>query len=255
MYAGPAVRISRRDASRSAERGGGGAWYGRDMPGLTLDAVIFDMDGVLCDSEPFIAAAAIEMLRETYGVEATRADFAPFVGAGEDRFIGGVAAAHGATVALPRDKERTYEIYLELIRGALRPLPGALAFVGDLRAAGRGIALATSADRVKMRANLREIGLPEAWFGAIVVGDDVSRTKPAPDIFLAAAARLGVAPGRCLVVEDAPNGIRAAVAAGARCLGVATTFPADRLREAGADVVAADLARVPVDLRATLGLA
>ena len=94
------------------------------MAGRTFDAVIFDMDGVLCDSEPFIAAAAAEMLRRRYGVVATREDFLPFVGAGEDRFISGGAAHHGVTADLAIDKPLTYEIYLELIPGSLQPIRG-----------------------------------------------------------------------------------------------------------------------------------
>ena len=223
--------------------------------GGPFDAVIFDMDGVLTDSEPFIAAAAMEMLRQTYGLEVPRDAFAPFIGAGEDRFIAGPAAARGVTVMMPRDKARTYELYLEMIRGALEPLPGAPAFVADLRAAGRHLALATAADRIKMEGNLREIGIAPDAFDAIVVANDVTRKKPDPEVFLVAAARLGVDPARALVVEDAENGIRAGVAAGAACLGITTTFSADALRAAGATWTAPNLAAVPPELRALLGLA
>ena len=103
-------------------------------PASPIKGVIFDMDGVLCDSEPFIAAAAIEMFRQTYGINVTRGDFAPFVGAGEDRFIGGVAEKCGVKLTMPRDKARTYEIYLEMIKGKLQPLPGAVQFIRDCRA-------------------------------------------------------------------------------------------------------------------------
>src|SRR5439155_21723442 len=120
--------------------------------------VIFDMDGVLCDSEPFIAAAAIEMFRQSYGLRVTREDFGPFVGAGEDRFIGGVAEKYGVKLTIPRDKQRTYAVYLELIKGKLQPLPGAVSFIHDCRGRGLKIAVATSADRVKLEGNLHEIG-------------------------------------------------------------------------------------------------
>src|SRR5262249_54255273 len=84
---------------------------------MPIAGVIFDMDGVLCDSEPFIAAAAIEMFRQTYQRAVMREDFAPFVGAGEDRFIGGVAEKYGIKLTMPRDKQRTYAIYLQEIKG------------------------------------------------------------------------------------------------------------------------------------------
>ena len=218
-----------------------------------MRGVIFDMDGVLCDSEPFIAAAACRMFAEEHGARVTPADFEPFVGAGEDRYLGGVAEAHGVALRMPADKATTYRIYLELIRGRLQPLPGVREFVAACRARGLRLAVATSADRVKLEGNLRELGLPEATFDACVTGDDIRRKKPFPDIFLLAAERAGVAAAECLVVEDAPNGIRAGKAAGARCLGLTSSFSAAALREAAADWIAPDLAHVGAECLRVLG--
>ena len=213
-----------------------------------LRGVIFDMDGVLVDSEPFICEAAMRMFEQTYGQVVRREDFAPFVGAGEDRFIGGVAEQYGVTLSMPRDKFHTYEIYIDIIRGRLEPLPGAVAFVRGVRARGLKSAVATSADRVKMEGNLREIRLGPDDFDAIVTGNDVARKKPDPEIFLLAARLLDLPPAQCLVVEDAPNGIAAARAAGCRCLGLTSSFTEPTLRQAGADYVARDLADVPADV-------
>ena len=210
-----------------------------------LRGIIFDMDGVLVDSEPFICEAAMRMFETTYGQVVKREDFAPFVGAGEDRFIGGVAEKYGITLSMPRDKFRTYEIYLDIIRGRLDPLPGAVGFVRLVKARGLKSAVATSADRVKMDGNLREIKLSGDDFDAIVTGDDVTKKKPDPEIFLLAARRLNLGPAECLVIEDAPNGIRAAKSAGCRCLGLMSSFDQETLREAGADWVAKDLEHVP----------
>ncbi len=210
-----------------------------------FDGVIFDMDGVLCDSERFICEAAVRMFREFHGAEVSPEDFLPFVGAGEDRYLGGPAEKHGIRLQLERDKARTYAIYLEIIRGRLHPLPGAREFIARCRAAGLRIAVATSADRVKMEGNLREIGLPAETFDVRVNGLDIARKKPHPDIFLLAAERLGLPPARCLVVEDAPNGLQAGKAAGCRCLGLTTSFSEAALRSAGADWTCPDLAHVP----------
>src|SRR5439155_6457342 len=128
--------------------------------------------------------------------------FAPFVGTGEDRFIGGVAEKYDIPIVMPRDKEQTYTIYLDIIRGRLHPLPGAVEFVAACRRRGLKTALATSADAVKMRGNLHEIGIPASDFDAVVTGDDVQRKKPDPHIFLLAASRLDVPPQNCLVIED-----------------------------------------------------
>jgi HAD superfamily hydrolase (TIGR01509 family) len=206
-------------------------------------AVIFDMDGVLTDSEPLINAAAIAMFKEQ-GLVVQPEDFLPFVGAGEDRYIGGVAEKHHFPLDLPAAKRRTYEIYLQLVPVRLRAFPGARELVAACRRAGLRVAVASSADRVKIAANLAQIGLPLETWDAAIVGEEVVAKKPAPEIFLSAAARLGLAPRQCVVVEDAVNGVLAAKAAGMRCVAVAQTFPPDQLR--AADLVRPDIAAVSV---------
>lgn len=215
---------------------------------IPLAGVIFDMDGVLCDSEPFICEAACRMFQERHGVAVRPEDFVPFVGAGEDRYLGGVAAKHGVGLSMPSDKVRTYEIYLQIIRGRLAPLPGAVDFIRRCRQSGLKLAVATSADRMKMDGNLTQIALAPELFDALVNGSEITHKKPHPEAFATAAARLGLAPGQCLVVEDAPNGIAAGRAAGARCLGLTTSFSEDKLLSAGADWIALDLAHVPAVL-------
>jgi HAD superfamily hydrolase (TIGR01509 family) len=124
----------------------------------------------------------------------------------------------------------------------LKAFPGALELVHACRAAGLRIAVASSADRIKVRANLEAIELPFNFWDAVVVGEDVRNKKPAPDIFLMAAEKFGMSPPECVVVEDAVNGVQAAQAAGMRCVAVATTFPPDRLQEA--DVIRERIAAV-----------
>lgn len=208
---------------------------------LKIRAVIFDMDGVLVDSEKLINAAAIAMFEEK-GLVVQPDDFLPFVGAGEARYIGGVAEHYGFPLDVPAAKKRTYEIYLELAPSQLEVFPGVLDLLDECRKAGLLIAVASSADEIKVRANLQKIGLPLGFWDTIVTGEDASNKKPAPDAFLFATKKLGVMPSECVVVEDAVNGVQAAKAAGMRCVAVATTFPADRLREA--DVVRDRIARV-----------
>jgi len=219
-----------------------------------FDAVLFDLDGVLCDSEPFIAAAAAEALHRRYGIPVTDADFAPFVGAGDDRFLAGAAEAYGIAVDLAIDKPLMYEVYLELIAGALQPVPGGAAFLAALRGAGVRIALATGSSRPKLDGNLAAIGIPESAFDAVVSAEQVTRKKPDPETFLVAAAALGVEPARCLVVEDAVNGVRAGVAAGATVLGITSSQSAEALLEAGAMATTADFTDVPPSILRALGL-
>jgi beta-phosphoglucomutase len=208
-----------------------------------LKAIIFDMDGVLVDSEPFILEAATRMFAER-GLVVKPEDFLPFVGAGEDRYVGGPAEKHGFPLDLQEGKARTYAIYDEITRGRLAPLPGVPEFITQARKIGLRLAVASSADPIKIGINLREIGVPAETFDAVVSGQDVVHKKPAPDIFLAAAKRLGVAPEDCVVVEDAVNGVAAAKAAGMRCFALTTSFTPVQL--AGADWIAPNLAGLQV---------
>lgn len=196
------------------------------------------MDGVLVDSEEFIARAACMMFEEK-GLKVVPEDFRPFIGTGEDRFIGGVAEKYNFPLEMPKDKQRTYDIYLDIIVGNLQPLAGVKDFIAKCQKQGLKLAVASSADMRKVKGNLKEIGLDHGEFEAIVCGEDVEHKKPAPDIFIYAAEKLGLKPEDCLVIEDAVSGIQAAKAAGAMCLGITSSFSEQQL--AGADFFAANL--------------
>src|SRR5438094_5827437 len=171
---------------------------GRVRERTNIRAAIFDMDGVLTHSEPLINAAAIAMFKEK-GLVVQPEDFLPFVGTGEDRYIGGVAEKYHFPLDSTSAKARTYEIYLELVPKQLEAFPGAGDLVRACQGAGLRVAVASSADRVKITAVLRQIGLPPEVWHAVVCGEEVVNKKPAPDIFLAAAAKLGFTPGVCVV--------------------------------------------------------
>jgi HAD superfamily hydrolase (TIGR01509 family) len=196
-----------------------------------IKAILFDMDGVLVDSEEYIFEAAQLMFAE-HGVQVKPEDALPFVGTGENSYITGIGRANGFEVEIERDKARTYQIYGEITHGKLKSLPGTDTFIQQCRQRGLKLAVASSADRVKIEINLREIGVPAGTFDAIVSGEEVERKKPFPDIYLLAAEKVGVSPGECLVVEDAVSGVAAAKAAGARCLALTSSFPAGKLSAA-----------------------
>jgi beta-phosphoglucomutase len=203
-----------------------------------IRAVLFDMDGVLVDSERFIRQAAVMMFAGK-GYRVKKEDFIPFTGTGENRFLGGVAEQYGISLDIEKDKARTYLIYEKICAGRLRPLPGAKEAILMCRSAGRKIAVATSADEFKMLVNLKEIGLPVENFDVTVFADMVKNRKPDPEIYLTAAAMLSVDPAECLVVEDAPSGLQAAGSAGMRTLALSTTFTKEKL--AAADHILPDL--------------
>jgi HAD superfamily hydrolase (TIGR01509 family) len=122
--------------------------------------------------------------------------------------------------ALARERNETF---LALLPGRLRAMPGLGELIADLRARGLKRALATSGERRYVAMVMSELNLDGA-FDATVVAEDVARGKPAPDVYLLAAERLGLPPAQCLVLEDAPNGVAAAQAAGMRCVAVLNEY-------------------------------
>lgn len=201
-------------------------------------AVIFDMDGVLVDSEPVILAAALAGLRE-FGVQAAPQDFAPFIGCGEVKFIGGVAEKYGVPYRAEM-KDRVYQIYLQIVAEKLRLYSSVPQGLQQLRDVGYLLALASSADRIKIDANLTVAGICPELFSVLLSAEDVTRKKPDPEIYLRTAERLQLLPQQCLVVEDALNGIRSAKAAGMRCLAVCTTFTNEEVLAECPDLIAVD---------------
>jgi len=207
-----------------------------------IKGVLFDMDGVLLESEEYINKAGVLLFKEK-GVEVNPEDFLQFTGMGENKYLGGVAEKYNIPFDVDRDKARAYEIYAELVHGKIKPLPGVMEFIEKCKSKGLKMAVATSADRVKMEINLREINLPETIFDATVNGLEIEKLKPEPDIFLLAAKRIGINPSSCLVVEDAISGVKAAKAAGSKVLALKTTFSEDDLYEA--EWIASNLKNTP----------
>lgn len=207
-----------------------------------IQGVLFDLDGVLLESEPFLVEAAIQMFAER-GATVARSDFNPYFGKGEDALIQGVAQQHGISMEPIAAKIRTYAIYLDLIHNVIQPLPGVHEFIRKCREHRLRIALASSGDLLKVVGSLSEIHLSLASFDAAVTGSDITHKKPNPAVFELAAYRLGLDPAHCLVVEDAIVGVAAGKAAGARCLAVTTNYTADELHDA--DWIVADLAHAP----------
>ncbi len=212
---------------------------------MNVKAVLFDMDGVLVESERFINEAGVLMFREK-GYEVDPDDFLEFTGMGEDRYLGGVAEKHNIPFNPEQDKARTYEIYERLVKNNIDPLPGVRNFIHKCKTKGLKIAVATSADHIKMVINLKELDIPVETFDATVNGLEIEHKKPAPDIFLKAADKLGVNPHNCLIVEDAVSGVEAARAAGGRVLALTTTFTEDELSEA--DWIAENLSKAPAEV-------
>ena len=196
---------------------------------MQYKAILFDMDGVLIESEWLMRATAIQSLAE-HGVQAKHEDFLEFTGTGEDRFIGGVAEKYGL-VYDPSMKERAYDFFGQRVMEETDVPEGVKQMLETLLSRGLKLAVCSAADRRKVLYNLKAIGIGEDQFSAIVTGSDVKRKKPFPDIYLEGARQIGMDPADCLVVEDAISGVQAAHAAGMHAAAVPTTFTLEELRE------------------------
>jgi beta-phosphoglucomutase len=207
-------------------------------------ALVFDVDGVIADTEALNAKASVEMFRQLYDVAVRPEDFRPFVGTGDERYVEGVAEKYGVTIDTQAAVLGRAECFFALLQS--EPLPAAPGVLELVRAARERpqarLAIATSGQKAKQFPVIEGTGLKLDWFDAVITGDDVSRKKPDPQIYSLAAARLGLEPARCVVFEDAPVGVQAALAAGCRCVAVTTTVGADEL--AAADIVVDSLADV-----------
>jgi HAD superfamily hydrolase (TIGR01509 family) len=205
-----------------------------------MTAVIFDCDGTLVDSEP-LARTAWEQTLVPYGYTVTEADVEACIGLPFPR----VHAYFADRVALP-DHDTTWAAFstelFTLIDTQLVPFADAIGAARELRERGVPVAVASSSPRERLHRTLGRAGLLDA-FDVTVAGDEVARGKPAPDMFLLAAERLGVEPRSCVVIEDSPPGVQAGVAAGMVTLAVcrvpgteASLAAADRV----VDTVSAD---------------
>jgi HAD superfamily hydrolase (TIGR01509 family) len=182
-------------------------------------AVIFDCDGTLVDSEP-LARIAWERSLAPYGYAIDDAEYAGLIGLPYPE-VHGFFAERIPGLAGPDPFWEAYSGALfTLIDSELEPFDDALETVAELRALGVAVAVASSSPRARLDRTLARAGLADA-FRVSVAGDEVAHGKPAPDMFLAAAERLGIAPERCVVIEDSPPGVAAALAAGMRAVGVA----------------------------------
>lgn len=199
---------------------------------MKYKAVLFDMDGVLIDSEWLIRAASIQSLEE-YGIHAQHEDFLEFTGMGEDRFISGVVEKYGKTYD-PSMKQRAYDFYGQRVKEDAVVPRGVGEMLETLHSRDIKLAICSAADRRKVLYNLSALGVSEDLFCAIVSGNEVARKKPFPDIYLKGAEMVGEMPADCLVVEDAVSGVQAAHAAGMDAAAVPTTFTKEQLQQRAA---------------------
>ena len=213
--------------------------------------LIFDVDGLIGDTEPINAKVTIRVLEEMFGLKGvTYEDFAAGYGRGAEAYVKAGARVHGLELtdeqAHAAAELREQDLVESVRSEGLPAFPGVLKLITDaLKRKEFRLAIATSATQDLSEAILTAVKVPYRKM-VCVSGSDVTKKKPDPQIFLIAIQRLGIEAARCVVFEDAPSGVQAAKAAGATCIAVTNTVSAEEL--SGADLICDSLEKVNLEM-------
>ena len=220
-----------------------------------LYGLIFDVDGVIADTESVNARASIRVFEELFGVKGVvREDFEAGLGRGAHEYVQAAAAVHRLELTDEQLEQATklrQQYFLEVVQSeSLSAFDGVVELMAQALADKNfKPAIATSGTREKSEAVLRSVNIPFEKM-VYITGSDVEKKKPDPQLFLLAAERMGIEPARCVVIEDAPNGVQAAKSAGSACIAVTNSTTADRLSRA--DLVCDSLSQINLDTIITL---
>ena len=217
-----------------------------------IKAFLFDMDGVLAESEELSVSIGVSYFR-SIGIDADSSVFSNYLGGGERIFFDGPAKELGLTGS-PYDYNEASAFfrreYEKRASGLDISLPGAKEIVRSARAEGIMTAVASSAPGWKVMMNIKGIGLSPDDFDFIASGEDIKRNKPFPDIYTLCLIRLGLDGSEAIVFEDSIMGIKSAKSAGCHAIGTGSTYPVTDLYAAGADAAVSDLSAFPSALDA-----
>lgn len=202
-----------------------------------LYGIIFDVDGVIADTEAVNRRVSIQVFEELFGINSVKSeDFTAGLGRGAHEYIKAAARVHNLNLTdeqVEKAVQLRQDMFLEILKTEPLPAyPGVLELIdAALIQDNFRVAIATSGTLEKSQAALEAAKIPYQKM-VYINGNDVEKKKPDPELFLLAAKRMFVEPADCVVIEDAPNGVQAAKAAGAKCIAVTNTTKAEDLSEA-----------------------
>jgi len=216
----------------------------------TLYGLIFDIDGVIADTEAVNARVSIKVFADLFNIDVVREDFEAGLGRGAEEYVKAGARAHGIELTEEQVQKATQlrqKYFLKsLSEEPLPPFPGVMELMNEaMQREDFRVAIATSGTLEKSRAVLNAVGVPYQKM-VYVNGNDVKHKKPDPELFLTAAERIGIEPEHCVVIEDAPNGVQAAKAAGTKCIAVTNSTVAENLSQA--DLVCDSLEKIDLEI-------
>ncbi|MFW6035005.1 MAG: HAD family hydrolase [Halanaerobiales bacterium] len=183
-----------------------------------LEAVIFDMDGVIIDSEPIHYQANLQLFKKM-NIQVTRDEYEGFIGLSNTEVWSRLKEKHNLNSPVEELVSEIVESNIKVLKGSqVEPINGIKPLLDKLRKVKLKVALASSSPTEYIRQVLEKLKIKE-YFETTVSGEELKNGKPDPDIFLHTAELINVKPGNCLVIEDSENGVKAAKAAGMKCIG------------------------------------
>ncbi len=215
-----------------------------------LYGLIFDVDGVITDTEAVNRRVSIQVFKDLFGIEDVKPeDFTAGLGRGAQEYVKAAARVHNLDLSdkqVQKAVKLRQDMFLEFLKTEPLPAyPGVLELIEAALASDEfRVAIATSGTLEKSRAALKAAKIPFQKM-VYINGGDVKKKKPDPELFLLAAKRMGIEPAKCIVIEDAPNGVEAAKAAGTKCIAVTNTISAERLTQA--DIICNSLVQINLE--------
>ncbi len=209
---------------------------------VTYSALIFDLDGVIIDSET-LHNAAVGAAMQQHGVTLPAAIYAEYLGIPDEVFLEYASRTYLAGRVPPAQLLEDKQRHFLQMQDRVTSIPGAVDFIRRVRGHVGAMALVTSSLRHNQELAFAKFGLGPL-FDVVVTAEDVTQAKPHPEPYLTAVVRLGIPAGACLVIEDSLHGIASACAAGCRTMGLTTSYDRAALAAAGAEIVCASYAEI-----------